>query len=408
MSISKGRAPSTLTSRRARDRWPGTSVLLLVLTGTVACGSDGSGDGDGGDTSVAAAEARVAAEQEDLADAKADLEEKSAAFCGASQTYIVALDRYGDVLSQTAVTVGDVRDAGDDLAKPQDDVIADAEAAVDAQQAVVDAERGLADAKAALKAAKSGDPVPTTTPAEEASPSPMASAEIVNRVKQAEAEFVAAQEGVTDETPLADAAQQYNAAAVALEMAWLALYADAGCLTDEQQQQAVAAVRDYTAALQQSLSDAGHYQGAVDGIYGPTTVAAVEALQSAHGLPTTGTVDKATAAALTGDLAAQGGVAAQQALASTAAVQQTLKLAGFWDGPVDGEWTPALTEALETFQTELGVKPTGTVDAATVAAVDKAITDAAVEPAEEPSTSPTDDSETPSDPASPTDTSTPS
>jgi len=404
MSTSKGRHPAVTTTRRARHRWPGCSVLVLVLTGTAACGSDGNGDGDGGDSSVAVAEARVAAEQEDLADAKADLEEKSAAFCGASQTYIVALDRYGDVLSETAVTVGDVRDAGDDLAEPQDDVVAGAEAAVDAQQAVVDAERGLAEAKAALKAAKSGDPAPTTTaPAEEASPSPMASAEVVNRVKQAEAEFVAAQEGVTDETPLAAAAQQYNAAAVALEMAWLALYADAGCLTDEQQQQAVVAVRNYTAALQQSLSDAGHYQGAVDGIYGPTTVAAVEGLQSAHGLPTTGTVDKATAAALEGDLAAQGGVAAEQALASTAAVQQTLKLAGFWDGPVDGEWTPALTEALESFQTELGVKPTGTVDAATVAAVEKAIADAAAEP----SASPTDDSETPSAPASPTDTSTP-
>ena len=52
-------------------------------------------------------------------------------------------------------------------------------------------------------------------------------------------------------------------------------------------------------------------------------------------------------------------------MASTAAVQQTLKLAGYWDGPVDGEWTPALTEALKEFQTALGVKPSGEVDAAT-------------------------------------------
>jgi peptidoglycan hydrolase-like protein with peptidoglycan-binding domain len=58
---------------------------------------------------------------------------------------------------------------------------------------------------------------------------------------------------------------------------------------------------------------------------------------------------------------------------ATVAVQQTLRLAGFWDGPVDGEWTPALTEALMAFQTELGVTPTGTVDAATVAALEKAI-----------------------------------
>ena len=342
----------------------------------------------------------MAAKQEDLADAKADLVEKSEAFCGASQTYILALDRYGDILSQTAVTVGDVKESGDDLADPQDDVVSDAEAAIDAQQAVVDAEQELAEAKATLKAAKAGSPAPTEPPGDTASPSPMASADVVNRVKQAEAEFDAAQEGVTDETPLAQAAQQYNAAVVALEMAWLALYADAGCLTDAQQEQAVGAVHAYTAALQQSLLDAGYYEGDVDGVYGPTTVAAIEALQAAHGLPTTGTVDKATAAALEGDLAAKGGAAAEQAVASTAAVQQTLKLAGFWDGPVDGEWTPALTEALKSFQTELGVKPTGTVDAATVTAVKKAIADA-----EQASASPTADSETPSPSASATDSS---
>jgi peptidoglycan hydrolase-like protein with peptidoglycan-binding domain len=102
-------------------------------------------------------------------------------------------------------------------------------------------------------------------------------------------------------------------------------------------------------------------------------VDAVEALQKAHGLPITGTVDKATAAALQEDLQKKGGAAAQENVASTAAIQQTLKLAGFWDGPVDGNWTPELTDAIKSFQTELGVKPTGTVDAATIAALEKAI-----------------------------------
>ena len=118
---------------------------------------------------------------------------------------------------------------------------------------------------------------------------------------------------------------------------------------------------------------AGYYTGKVDGVYGPTTVAAVEALQKAHGLPVTGAMDKATEAALRSDLAAKGGAAAQSEVASTAAVQQTLKLAGFWDRPVDGQWTPALAEALKAFQTELGVPPTGTVDAATVTAFEKAL-----------------------------------
>ena len=169
-------------------------------------------------------------------------------------------------------------------------------------------------------------------------------------------------------------------------MSWLALFADAGCLTDEPSKSAQKAVHDYTAALQQSLSDAGYYTGKVDGVYGPSTVEAVQSLQKAHGLPVTGTVDKATDEALQADLQAKGGAAAQQALASTAAVQQTLKLAGFWDGPVDGQWTPALTEALKKFQTELGVPATGTVDAATVAALEKAIV-AAKKPSQSPSSS---------------------
>jgi peptidoglycan hydrolase-like protein with peptidoglycan-binding domain len=135
------------------------------------------------------------------------------------------------------------------------------------------------------------------------------------------------------------------------------------------------------------LSDAGYYTGEVDGVYGPATVDAVEALQNAHGLPSTGTVDKATAAALQADLEAKGGVVAQQSVASTAAVQQTLRLAGFWDGPVDGEWTPALTAALQEFQTALGVEPTGTVDAATVAAFEQAIAEAQTPPSATPTPS---------------------
>ena len=47
-------------------------------------------------------------------------------------------------------------------------------------------------------------------------------------------------------------------------------------------------------------------------------------------------MDKATADALQAELVALGGAAAQESVATTAAVQQTLKLVGFWDGPVDG------------------------------------------------------------------------
>jgi peptidoglycan hydrolase-like protein with peptidoglycan-binding domain len=75
-------------------------------------------------------------------------------------------------------------------------------------------------------------------------------------------------------------------------------------------------------------------------------------------------------------------------------VQQTLKLAGFWDGPVDGAWTPSLTEAVKAFQTGLGVKPTGTVDTATVQALEQAL-EASRSPTT-PSSSPTSTVPTPS------------
>lgn len=68
-----------------------------------------------------------------------------------------------------------------------------------------------------------------------------------------------------------------------------------------------------TAALQQDLADAGYYEGEVDGVSGPETVEAVEALQQANGLPRTGTMDKATEAALRSELAAAGGAATQAA-----------------------------------------------------------------------------------------------
>ena len=341
---------------------------------------------------VERAKAQVSAKEDAVAEAQTELTAASGAFCGAGKDYIEALDRYGDVLNDTAPTVGDVRNAGADLAAPRQDVVDSAEAAVTANQALHDAQQELVDAQVALAEAEAG---PTGTPTEPApaapSSTPLAPTASVERVKQAESELASAEASVTDDTPLKDAAEQFNSAAVALEMAWLALFADAGCLTDEQAAQAEAAVRAYTSALQQDLLVAGYYTGTVDGVYGPLTVQAVEDLQKAAGLPVTGTVDKATAEALQAKLAELGGAAAQESVASTAALQQTLTLSGYWDGPVDGVWTPELTAALQAFQTELGVEPTGTVDAATVAAFQKHVSDLqAAAPAPTPSPSSSD------------------
>ena len=345
-----------------------TAVVSIVVVAALAGCTEGA-------TSVDRAKAQVTAKEKAVASAQAELDAASKEFCGASRDYIDALDRYGDVLNDTAPTVGDVQVAGADLADPRDEAFDGAEAAVDAQQALVVAQQELVEAQAALAAAEAG-PSGTPSVAEPAAPptsTPLAPAASVDRVKQADAEFEDAQAGVTEQTPLTEASEQFNSAVVALEMAWLRLFADAGCLTDDQQVQAVAAVSAYTFALQQDLATAGYYAGTVDGVSGPLTVQAVEDLQEANGLPVTGTVDKATAAALQAELVALGGAAAQESLASTAAVQQTLKLVGFWDGPVDGVWTDALTEAVQAFQTELGVEPTGAVDAATIAAFERAI-----------------------------------
>ena len=354
-------------------------ILLLSLTGC---------SGDSQDASLRAAQAQVTAKEKALTEAQAAATSAATEFCTASSTYITAIDRYGDVLNATAPTVGDVKDAGSDLAQPGEDAQKAAQAVADTRTAVATAEQELADAQAALvtaQASASGT-TPSAAPSS-TSPSPSPTPASVTRVQEAETEFAAAQAGITDQTPLAQAAEQFNAAAVALEMAWLQLLGDSGCLTDAQQDQAATAVSSYTTTLQQALADAGYYDAKVDGIYGPKTVAAVEALQKANGLPQTGTLDKATEKALRSELAAKGGAAAQEETASTAAVQQTLKLAGYWDGPVDGVWTEELTVALETLQKDLGVEVTGTVDAATIAAVEKAIAELGAQPSPTASTS---------------------
>ncbi|HET7799949.1 MAG TPA: peptidoglycan-binding domain-containing protein [Humibacillus xanthopallidus] len=358
-------------TRRSRTR---VAVAALAVSLLAGCGS-----ADNGNTAVQAAEARVTSKQKALDDAKASAAAATAQFCSSSAAYITALDRYGDILNQTAPTVGDVTTAGRDLKQPSADAVSAGQAAASAHEAIGAAEQELATAEAELakaRAAATGGTA-TATPTASASPTPSSTptvpGEVVTRVQQAESDFATAQAGISDATPLRAASVQFNAAAVALQMAWLQLYAATGCLTDAQQEKAAAAVHDYTTALQQDLADAGYFTGKVDGVYGPTTVAAVEALQKAHGLPVTGSVDKATEAALRADLVAKGGATAGAQVASTAAVQQTLKLAGYWDGPVDGQWTDALTEAVTTLQKDLGVPTTGKVDAATVSALEKAI-----------------------------------
>jgi peptidoglycan hydrolase-like protein with peptidoglycan-binding domain len=271
--------------------------------------------------------------------------------------------------------VGDVQTLGADLAAPQGATQESAQAVLAARDALDAANQELVDARQALAEAKAAAKGKTNTPTanKSTSPPPPLPTSSIDRVKQAEADFQAAGASITPETALTDAAATFNAAALSLEMAWLNLFAEAGCMTDEQSQKAVAAVRDYTTVLQKDLTAAGYDPGGTDGVYGPKTVAAVEELQKDSGLPVTGFVDVATAKALDAILQTKGAEAAALASTQTASVQTVLSLAGYWNGPIDGNWTPELTAALKKFQTDLGVQPTGAVDAATIAAFEDAL-----------------------------------
>ena len=361
--------------------------LLSLLAGFAlvagACGGDGA-------AGVEAAQARVDSAEEDVQAAKDNLKSTSDAFCGQAEDYVQAIDRYGRIFTDAAVTVGDVQTLGADLAEPQAETKAAAQAVLDAHDQLTVARQELAEAEADLAEAEAearGTPT-TIAPEDTEASKPKVPTASVDAVKEAEDGLADASEGISATTPLREAAESFNAAAHALEMAWLNLIADAGCLSEDQAADAHAAVREYTVALQTSLQAAGYYDGAIDGVYGPKTVAAVEALQEDAGLPVTGTVDRATSLALDAAVVAKEGQDAAELALQTVAVQTALKVTGFWDGPVDGEWTDELTEALMDFQEALGVEPTGEVDAETLAAFEEFLEEGPPTPTTEPPDSP--------------------
>ena len=351
--------------------WRGLVVAASSAALLLAAACSGSSD------SVDTAQRRVAQAEEALAEASAALEGAGAAFCAQAKDYILAIDRYGKIFDEQATTVGDLKTLGADLVQPRETTVAAAQAVLDAHDAVNEATLDLAEAREALKEAKasaSGKPADTgATSSPSPSSLPAVSTASVERVQTAEADLDAASQGITDQTPISEATETFTSAAFALEVTWLNLFADAGCLSDEQSTEAHASVRQYTTALQTDLKAAGYFQGPVDGVYGPETVQAVEDLQADAELPVTGLVDRATRAALGEALAQEGQSAAANELVEATSVQTLLKLAGYWPGAIDGTWTPELERALKEFQRDLGLEPTGTVDAATLAALEETL-----------------------------------
>ncbi len=373
------------------------AALVAVALMASACSDDDDADEVATEETaapedpVAAAEARVEEAESGVTDSQEALEAAHEQFCVDAESYIEVLDRYGKLFTDDVATVGDVETAGADLVEPRETVVTSVNEVEAAKTALAEAGQELADAEAALAeaiATASSVPISSTTP-ESTTTTTLVPQATIERVQQAEDDLADAGEGITAETPLTEATAEYNSAAFALQIAWLRLFYDAGCFSDEQQAEAVEQVTAYTTALQTELQQVGYYEGPIDGIYGPATVDAVKRLQADSDLTETGFVDRATAEALDALLADLELQAAATNLTHTASVQTVLTLTGFWQGPVDGVWTDELTAALQDFQTALGVEPTGVVDAATLAAFQQALAGEQAPPTTEPASEPT-------------------
>ena len=269
------------------------------------------------------------------------VEEARVAFCEASSEYVAALDQYGRLFEDAGVTVGDVRTDGEALTAGRAEVEAAAE-----------------DLRAALTAAEEAEE--TVDPEVEVA----VSAEAIERLETSEERFADTLASVDDATPLDQAVVEVSAAAYELQVAWLIVLAQAGCVEDLEN--VIPQILEYVAALQTDLQTAGFYDGPIDGIYGPETVAAVKALQEQAGLPVTGLMDRASQAALAELLAGQ-------SASQVKALQGLLTGLGYWSGPIDGVWTDELGVALARLQSDLGLEPTGTIDIATLLAIQEAL-----------------------------------
>ncbi len=267
-----------------------------------------------------------------------DIAAAQAQFCSDVEEYVRAIDTYGGLFSDVNLTVGEVKGAGESLEPASDAVAASAEKFKQAVEA--DSTEGVK--------------IEIVDP------------EIVEAARTAEDNFSKAVRGINDSTPIAEAGVAFTSAAYALQVAWVRVFADAGCFDDKDKAAAQEWVSDYVAALQSDLLAAGYYTGPIDGLFGPATIEAVERLQAANGLPVTGLPDPATQAALN---AALGGIGSAQ----TGALQGILTTLGYYDGAIDGRWSAELEDALKRFQTDLGVPATGIVDAETLRAFEEAL-----------------------------------
>src|ERR1700710_287332 len=133
-------------------------------------------------------------------------------------------------------------------------------------------------------------------------------------------------------------------------------------------------------AVQEHLRGAGAYSGAADGVWGPDSATSLQRFQANHQLQATGQLNQATATALGLDPASLLGT--QQAAvsppvppaehlrpSSVRAIQERLRSLGFYTGGVDGVWGQSTQSAIQQFQQNRGLQPSGQLNPATVTAM---------------------------------------
>jgi peptidoglycan hydrolase-like protein with peptidoglycan-binding domain len=140
---------------------------------------------------------------------------------------------------------------------------------------------------------------------------------------------------------------------------------------------------DAVAALQSRLQQLGYYSGAIDGIFGDGTEAAVREFQAARGLEVDGIAGAATREALArGSGSAASPVPAESTATvddgllqqgdegdAVASLQQRLVTLGYYQGSVDGVFGPQTEAALIEFQRSQGLNADGIAGSQTLAAL---------------------------------------
>jgi peptidoglycan hydrolase-like protein with peptidoglycan-binding domain len=134
-----------------------------------------------------------------------------------------------------------------------------------------------------------------------------------------------------------------------------------------------------TTAVQERLREAGVYNGASDGVWGPESQAALDRFQQARGMPVTGSINLATAQALgvgvprllPPAVVEPAAAAAPAALSQRAVrnVQARLRALGFYRAQPDGVWGAGTQSALERFQRGRGLEASGQINPATAQAL---------------------------------------